>query len=127
MVLLAWKTIIFTLPLPFTIPVALIPDPVGKLKADLDPGVPSVTLSWTPPQNAEPQSCLSDVSRYHIRFKSKERQLYYHIDVDSSTTRIDFNRESGLIPHKTFIFEVRAQCGDAFGQWKAESALISEL
>jgi len=117
------------LPLPFTIPVALIPDPVGKLKVDLDPGVPSVTLSWTPPQNteAEPQSCHSDVSRYHIRFKPKERQLYYHIDVDSSTTRIDFNRESGLIPHKTFIFEVRAQCGDAFGQWKAESALISEL
>ena len=113
----------------FIFPAALIPDPVGNLRIHLDTGVPSVTLTWTPPENtkAGTQSSRSDVSRYHIRFKPKERQNFDNYEVDNSTTSVVFDRNSGLIPHKTFVFEVRAQCGDALGEWKAVSALISEL
>ena len=95
----------------------------------MDPCVPSVTLTWDPPQNAglaSPDSCL-DVSRYHIRFKSKGSWRYDEMTVDRSTTSLDLKRESGLTPHTTFIFEVSAQSGDRLGQWKTVSAFVGEL
>ena len=108
---------------------ALDPDPVENLKIYMDPCVPSVTLTWAPPQNAglaSPDSCL-DVSRYHIRFKPKGRWRYDEMTVDGSTTSLDLKRESGLTPHTTFIFEVRPQSGDRLGQWKTVSAFVGEL
>ena len=95
----------------------------------MDPSVPSVTLTWAPPQNsglASPDSCLN-VSRYHIRFKPKGSWRYDERTVDGSTTSLDLKRESGLIPHTTFIFEVKAQSGDCLGQWKTVSAFVGEL
>ena len=110
---------------------ALDPDPVENLKIHMDPSVPSVTLTWAPPQNsglASPDSCL-DVSKYHIRFKPKGTWRYKEMTVDphGSTTSLVLKRESGLIPHTTFIFEVKAQSGDRLGQWKTVSAFVGEL
>ena len=106
---------------------ALNPDPVESLKIHVDSCIPSVTLTWAPPQNSgvgSPDSCL-DVSRYLIRFKP--RGTRHDITVDGSTTSLVLKRESGLIPHTTSIFEVRAQCGDYLGQWKTVSAFVGEL
>ena len=108
---------------------ALDPDPVENLKIHMDPCVPSVTLTWAPPQNAglaSPDSCL-DVSRYHIRFKQKGTRRYKEMTVDGSKTRLVLERESGLIPHTTFIFEVKAQSGDHLGQWKTVASFVGEL
>ena len=108
---------------------ALDPDPVENLKVHMDPCVPSVTLTWAPPQNSglpSPDSCL-DVSRYHIRFKSKGTRRYKEMTVDGSTTSLVLKRESGLTPHTTFIFEVSAQSGDCVGQWKTVSVFVGEL
>ena len=104
--------------IPFCTPAALIPNVVEKLKADVDPNIPSVTLSWAPPQNTETQRSWSDVSSYHIRFKPQEREYYDEMSVDRSTTSVVLKRDSGLIPHTKSIFEVRAQCGDDLGQWR---------
>ena len=108
---------------------ALDPDPVENLKIHMDPCVPSVTLTWAPPQNfglASPDSCL-DVCRYHIRFKPKGTWHYKPMTVDGSTASLVLKRESGLTPHTTFIFEVSAQCGDRLGQWKTVSVFVGEL
>ena len=97
----------------------------------MNPCVPSVTLTWAPPQNAglaSPDSCL-DVSRYHIRFKQKGTWHYKEmtVDADGSKPRLVLERGSGLIPHTTFIFEVKAQSGDRLGQWKTVSVFVGEL
>ena len=95
----------------------------------MDPSIPSVTLTWAPPQNsgvASPDSC-SDVSRYHIRFKERGTQHYKEMTVDGSTTSLVLKKESGLTPHTTFIFEVKAQSGKYVGQWKTVSAFVGEL
>ena len=108
---------------------ALNPDPVENLKVHVDPSIPSVTLTWAPPQNsgvASPDSCL-DVSRYHIRFKERGTQHYKEMTVDGSTTSLVLKKESGLTPHTTFIFEVKAQSGKFLGQWKTVSAFVGEL
>jgi len=123
------RTLFLHLPPPFHLPTALIPDTVSNLNVHVDAGVPSATLTWTPPQNtvSGTHSSHSDVSKYHIHFKPKGGKNYDTLEVDSSTTSVVFNRELGLIPHKTFVFEVGAQCGDAFGQWNAVSKFIGEL
>ena len=68
----------------------------------------------------------SDVSSYHIRFKPQGRQHYNEVYVNGSTTSIVLSEESGLSLHTTVIFEVRAQSGDDFGEWKVVSAFIGE-
>ena len=90
---------------------------------------PSVTLTWDPPHNvnAGTQSTCSDVNSYHIRFKPKERQHYNEVKVNGSTTSIVLGKKDGLYLHTTFIFEVRAQSGDDFGEWEVVSAFIGEL
>lgn len=103
---------------------AAVPGPVQNLKIDVNPNVPSVTLTWDPPQNETP--CSRSDMKYHIRFKPLEREYYDDKIVDKSTTTIVLKRESGLIPHTTTIFEVRAQCGDDLGEWTAVSAFIGE-
>ena len=108
---------------------ALNPDPVENLKIHVDPCIPSVTLTWAPPQNSgigSPDSCLN-VSRYLIRFKPRGAWQYKEITVDGSMTSLVLKRESGLTPHTTSIFEVRAQCGDNVGQWKTVSAFVGKL
>ena len=95
----------------------------------MDPNVPCATLTWDPPQNVKktgiPSSLLSN-SKYNIRFKPKGREHYNEVDVDGSTTSVVLKRESGLIPLTTSMFEVRAQCGDNLGKWKAISRYIGE-
>ena len=108
---------------------ALNPDPVENLKIHVDPCIPSITLTWAPPQNSgvgSPESCL-DVSRYHIRFKPRGTRHYKDNTVDGSTTSLVLKRDSGLTPHTTSIFEVRAESGDNIGQWKTVSAFVGEL
>ena len=109
-------------------PPDLIPDLVQNLKVALDPNIPSVTLTWQPPQNVGPgsQRCTSDVSSYHIRFKPQGRDYYDEMSVSSSTTSVVLKRDSGLILHTTSIFEVRAQCGDNLGEWTIVSAKIGK-
>ena len=108
---------------------ALDPDPVENLKIYVDPCIPSVTLTWAPPQNSgvgPPDSSL-DVSRYLIRFRPRGAWHYKEITVDGSTTSLVLKRESGLTPHTTSIFEVRAESGDNLGQWKTVSAFVGKL
>ena len=107
----------------------MVPDQIKNLKVQVDPKIPSVTLNWAPPQNlsAGTPSFCSMFSRYHIRFKPKGRQHYNEIDMDWTTTGIVLNRETGLTPHTTFTFEVRAQCGEDVGQWRAVSAFFRKL
>ena len=107
---------------------ALVPDPVCNLKISVDQDVPSVALSWYPPRNvgAESQHSTSCVSKYHIRFKPKDRQHYDEVTVDSSATNKILSRESGLIPWTTSTFEVRAQCGDDLGEWNAISSYVGK-
>ena len=116
----------FIPPVCFTMPLDLVPGPVEKLKIHVDKGIPSATLTWTPPQNvgAVSPSICSDVSQYHIRFKPKIRKDYHEMSVDGSTTSIVLNRESGLIPHTSFTFEVRAQSRDNLGDWKSVSTHV---
>ena len=114
--------------IPFFCHSALDPDPVENLKIHVDPCTPSVTLTWAPPQNSgvgSPDSCL-DVSRYLIRFKPRGTWRYNEIIVDGSTTILVLKRESGLTPHTTSIFEVRAESGNNLGQWKTVSAFVGE-
>ena len=47
--------------------------------------------------------------------------------MNGDITGIVFSEESGLSLHTTFTFEVRAQSGENFGEWKAVSAFIGEL
>ena len=98
------------------------------MKVQVDSNIPSATLTWDPPRNCivGTQSTCTDVSSYHIRFK-QERQHYNEVNVNGATTSIVLSEESGLSLHTTFIFEVRAQSGDDFGEWKAVSAFIGEL
>ena len=112
----------------FTHLAALVPDPVHNLKINVDQNVPSVALFWHPPQNVggETQRSPSYVSRYHIRFKPKDRQHYDEMVVDSSTTSIILNRDSGLIPLTTSTFKVRAQCGVDLGEWNAISSYVGK-
>ena len=105
----------------------LVPDTVENLKTDVNPNIPSVTLTWAPPLILENATTISDVSSYHIRFKPNRGQNYEEAFVDGSTTSIVLNRESGLTTHTTFTFEVRAQSGDDMGQWKSVSAFVGEL
>ena len=104
-----------------------MPDPVQNLKIDVDMNVPSVKVTWDPPLNVrrESQSSWSDVSRYHIRFK-QESDGYNEISVDSSTTSIVLNRESGIMPQTNSVFEVRAQSGDSLGKWRKISGYVGE-
>ena len=94
----------------------------------MDPSVPSVTLTWDPPRNVgvRLQRPSSDVSSYHIRFKPQDREHYHDISVDRSTACVVLKRDSGLIPHTTSIFEVRAQCRDGLGEWKQVSKYIGK-
>ena len=106
---------------------ALNPDPVESLKIHVDPCIPSVSLTWAPPQNSgvgSPDSCL-DVSRYHIQFKP--RGTRHDITVDGSTTSLVLKRDSGLTPHTTSVFEVRPESGDILGQWRTVSAFVGKL
>ena len=56
-----------------------------------------------------------------------KKQNYYEISVGGSTTSIVLDRETGLTPHSTFTFEVRAQCGEDVGQWRAVQVFVGEL
>ena len=104
-----------------------VPGPIENLKIDVNPKVPSVTLTWDPPQNVEVVTqCSRSEMKYHIRFKPLEREHYDDKIVDSSTTTIVLKRDSGLIPHATTIFEVKAQCGDDLGEWTAVSKYIGK-
>ena len=104
-------------------PLDLVPGPVEKLKIHVDKSIPSVTLTWTHPQNVGAGS-LSEISQYNIRFKAKGKEDYHEMDVDGSTTSIVLNRESGLTPLTSFTFEVRAQSGDELGDWKSVSTHV---
>ena len=104
-------------------PLDLVPGPVEKLKIHVDKTIPSATLTWTSPQNVCVGS-LSEISQYHIRFKPKGRKDYHEMTVDGSTTSIVLNRESGLTPHTSFTFEVRAQSRDNLGDWKSVSTIV---
>ena len=104
----------------------LVSDTVENLKADVNPKIPTVTLTCAPPLIVETTTTISDITRYHIRFK-QNRGRHYKEFVDGSTTSIVLNRKSGLTTHTTFTFEVRAQSGDDMGQWKAVSAFVGEL
>ena len=107
-------------------PLDLVPGPVEKLKIHVDKSIPSATLTWAPPQNvgADSPSTCSEVSQYHIRFKPKGRKDYREMTVDGSATSIVLNRESGLIPHTSFTFEVRTQSRDNLGDWKSVSTIV---
>ena len=103
-------------------PTALVPNQVGNLVASLNPNVPSVTLTWDPPSNVG-VGTLPDVTNYHIRFKPRRGN---HFEIHCSTTSIVLNKDSGLMPLTSSEFEVRAQCGDYIGQWKAVSTFIGK-
>ena len=105
----------------------LVPDTVENLKVNVNPKIPNVTLTWAPPLILETTTTISDITRYHIRFKPNKGRHYNEAFVDGSTTSIVLNRESGLTTHTTFTFEVRAQSGDDMGQWKSTSAFVGEL
>ena len=107
---------------------AIIPDSVDNLKVQVDSNIPSATLTWDPPCNCivGTQSTCTDVSSYHIRFK-QERQHYNDVYVNGAKTSVVFSEELGLSLNATFTFEVRAQSGDNFGEWKAVSVFIGEL
>lgn len=106
-------------------PTALVPNQVENLAARLNPNVPSVTLTWDPPSNVGvgTRSSWPDVTKYHIRFKPKRGTRF---ETYCSTTSIVLNRDSGLMPLITSKFEVRAQCGDCIGKWKAVSEFIGK-
>ena len=104
----------------------LVSDTVENLRADVNPKIPTVTLTWAPPLIVETTTTISDITRYHIRFKQNRGQHYEEF-VDGSKTSIVLNRKSGLTTHTTFTFEVKAQSGDDMGQWKAVSAFVGEL
>jgi len=110
-------------------PAALVPDPVHNLKISVEPNIPTVALTWDPPGNVIETGTwcsLLNAIQYHIRFKPKEREHYDEVSVDSSTTSMVLNRESGLIPLTTSTFEVRAQCGEDLGDWNVISGYIGE-
>jgi len=110
-------------------PAALVPDPVHNLKISVEPNIPTVALTWDPPCNVVEtgtQCSLLHAIQYHIRFKPNEREHYDEVSVDSSTTSMVLNRESGLIPLTTSTFEVRAQCGEDLGDWNVISGYIGE-
>ena len=110
-------------------PTALVPDPVHKLNVSVEPNTPTMSLTWDPPHNVKEigtQCSLLNAIQYHIRFKPNEREHYDEISVDSSTTSMVLNRESGLIPLTTSTFEVRAQCGEDLGEWNMISGYIGE-
>lgn len=90
--------------------------------ASLNPSVPSVTLTWEPPSNVGVET-LPDVTNYHIRFKPRRGN---HFEIHCSTTSIVLNKDSGLMPLTSSEFEVRAQCGDYIGHWKAVSTFIGK-
>lgn len=118
-----WVVMFFILPPGFR----LVSDTVENLKTDVNPKIPTVTLTWAPPLILETTTTISDVSSYHIRFKPNRGRHYEEAFVDGSTTSIVLNRESGLTSHTTFTFEVRAQSGDGMGQWKAVSTFVGEF
>lgn len=107
-------------------PLDLVPGPVEKLKVHVDKSIPSATLTWAPPQNVGAER-LSDVSKYHIRFKPRGRKDYHEMTVDGSTTSVVLNRKSGLTPHTSFTFEVMAQSRDNLGDWKSVSTVVGKL
>jgi len=93
----------------------------------VDPNVPSATLTWDPPKNVTRTGTQSFLlNTYNVRFKPEGREHYDEVDVDGSATSVILKRESGLIPLTTSMFEVRAQCGDNLGKWKAISRYIGE-
>ena len=106
-------------------PAALVPDQVGNLAASLNPNVPSVTLTWDPPSNvgAGTQCSWPDVTQYHVRFEPRGGN---NVEICCSATSIVLDKDSGLIPPTTSRFEVRAQCGDCFGQWDAVSSYFGK-
>jgi len=87
-----------------------------------------VTLAWSKPQNVGPQCSWSRVDSYHIRFKPEGREHYDEVNmtVGRHKTRVVLKKDSGLIPHTTSVFEVRAQCENALGEWTAVSTFIGE-
>ena len=111
----------------FIFPPALVPDTVENLKVHVNPNIPSVTLTWTPPLILEAGTLTSDINRYHIRFKPSRGQHYEEVFVDGSTNSIIIDRKSGLTTNTTYSFEIRAQNDDDVGEWKAVSAFVGEL
>ena len=105
----------------------MVPDTVENLKVHVNPNIPSVTLTWTPPLILEAGTLTSDINRYHIRFKPNRGQHYEEVFVDGSTNSIILDRKSGLTTNTTYSFEIRAQNDDDVGEWKAVSAFVGEL
>ena len=108
--------------------VCTVPGPVENLRVAVNPNVPSVTLAWCKPQNVGPQCSWSRVDNYHIRCKPQGREHYDEVNmrVGWNRTRVVLKRDSGLVPHTTTIFEVKAQCENALGEWTAVSVFIGE-
>ena len=105
----------------------MVPDTVENLKVHMNPNIPSVTLTWTPPLILETGTPISVINWYHIRFKPNRRQHYEEVFVDGSTNSIIIDRQLGLTTNTTYSFEIRAQNDDDVGQWKAVSAFVGEL
>ena len=92
-----------------------VPDSVKNLKIKVKPDVPSVMLTWDPPQNIKAE----DVTRYHIHFKPQEScNVFQQLSVDGHHHKITLGRKQ-LKPLTTYDFKVRAVSSDGEGPWTA--------
>ena len=81
----------------------------------MKPDVPSVMLTWDPPQNIKAE----DVTRYHIHFKPQEsRNTFQQLSVDGHHHEITLGRKQ-LKPLTTYDFKVRAVSRSGEGPWTA--------
>ena len=92
-----------------------VPDQVKDLEIKVKPDVPSVILTWDPPQNIRAE----DVTKYHIRFKPQLRSnTFQQVPVNGHHHEITFGREQ-LKPLTKYYFEVRAVSSEGEGPWTA--------
>ena len=92
-----------------------VPDSVKNLKIKVKPDVPSVMVTWDPPQNIKAE----DVTRYHIHFKPQEScNTFQRLSVDGHHHEITLGRTK-LKPLTTYDFKVRAVSSDGGGPWTA--------
>ena len=92
-----------------------VPDSVKNLKIKVKPDVPSVMLTWDPPQNIKAE----DVTRYHIHFKPQEScNTFQQLSVDGHHHEITLGKKE-LKPLTTYDFKVRAVSSDGEGLWTA--------
>lgn len=110
------------------------PKTVCKLRASISGALPSVTLTWNPPENCTE---TSDVVRYHIRYRKESHynnhgRYIYLTSLPGSSRKLVLqcggtSKTSLLQPLNTYKFQVRAEGQDeTFGRWKTVKCYISK-